>query len=366
MRIAGSVVVIVFSWWTAAVAQLSAPPLASDPQLGAIKAPGTVILRGQVIFEDHSPPNASGSVVLQCGNDIRARSVLDSKGNFTLSLAAASRGVSPTAPLGQDTSAAWFGCEVYAELSGYRSDRVRLDESPDMGMVNVGRILVHPVAVEDQTFAVSVTSLQAPEKAKEAFLKGRDQERKGRWAAACQYFKRAIAAYPRYALAWLELGRSELKQNSFLDAQQSFEQAVRQDSHLVEGYAELARLAVAQQNWKELVDVTARLLELSPSASPQYWFLNSVAYFNLNQVTEAQAAVERGMRLDQKHQIPQMEYLYGLILARNKDYGAASEHIRAYLRLSPGASDAARARQTLADLDHLSTPDRSGHSTNQP
>src|SRR5258708_7101391 len=83
-----------------------------------------------------------------------------------------------------------------------------------------------------------------PEKPKKAREKCREEVKKGKWAAACDHFKKAIAAYPRYALAWVELGRAQAQQNNFADAQQSFHQAVMQDSGFLEGYAELARIAV--------------------------------------------------------------------------------------------------------------------------
>jgi cytochrome c-type biogenesis protein CcmH/NrfG len=368
MKFCGSLVVFLAFWTAAVFAQMSSPPLALEGSTAidpAVKSSHlTSVLSGRVVSEDNSPPSQSGSVVLQCATSVRARSEIDPKGNFTLTLATSDRSSKLAVPLEENPALPapeFIGCELYADLPGYRSEHLRLEESPGFGVVNVGTITVHPMAAQDQRFVVSVTSLQAPEKAKKAFQKGRDQERKGRWAAACQYFQRAIAAYPRYALAWLELGRSELKQNSFRDAEQSFQQAVRQDSRLMEGYVELARLAISQQNWKELADSTARLLELAPDAGPQYWFLNSAAHFNLNQISEAETAIDRGLRLDQKHQVPQMEYLYGLILARKKDYRGAAEHIRAYLRLSPHASDADRARSTLSELARLTADGETGN-----
>jgi tetratricopeptide (TPR) repeat protein len=348
----------------AMLAQLSSPSLPSDPSTqasrhadpSALANEPVAVLSGKVVSEDNTPPGVSGSVVLQCATEVRARRELDTRGYFVLSLADAHRQSSDVPGLGKDAASLsdpWMGCELYADIPGYSSERLRLEGNPGMGVVQVGRIIIHPIAPEASSFAVSVTSLAAPDKAKKAFQEGKEQERKGRWASACHYFQRAVSVYPRYALAWLELGRSELKQNSFREAEQSFEQAIRQDSRLLDGYAELAQLAVGQKSWKELVDVTARLLQLSPQAGPQYWFFNSAAHFNLNQMSEAESAIEHGMRLDANHQVPQMEFLYGLILARKKDYQAAGEHIRAYLRLSPNVNDAEMARKTLSEIARL-------------
>ncbi len=149
----------------------------------------------------------------------------------------------------------------------------------------------------------------------------------------------------------MELGRAQVKQNSFAEAQQSFRQAVTQDAKLTDGYAELARLALQQQQWRELADITDRLLQVSPDSSPEYWFLNSAANFNLGNMKQAETSIGHGLGLDPKHQLSQMEYLYALILARKQDYKSAAEHVSTYLRLSPHAKDAETAQKALDDFE---------------
>jgi tetratricopeptide (TPR) repeat protein len=201
----------------------------------------------------------------------------------------------------------------------------------------------------ERGYSVSATSLAAPEKAKKSLQKGQEQAKKGKWAAAADYFKRAIEEYPRYALAWVELGRTQVQENSFAEAEQSFQQSVEQDSRFLDGYVGLAYLALQQQQWKQLADTSERVLEISPD-SAEFWFLNAAATFNLGDTTQAETSVGRGLRLDPKHQIPAMEYLYGLILGRRHDYTSAVEHISTYLRLAPSAGNAQEARKALAEF----------------
>jgi tetratricopeptide (TPR) repeat protein len=291
------------------------PRSAPESQARALETTGRMIsLTGQVAVEGSSPPPDRTAVILQCGNEERARVDSDPQGNFMMTLTEA--GV----PQGDRRHAAaqldsWADCELHAELPGFRSEGVRLSGNFDQ-MIKVGTIVLYPLST-DGGFTVSVTSLAAPEGARKAFRKGQEQEKKGKWAAACDYFRRAIQEYPRYALAWLELGRSQLKQNSFSDARQSFHQAIAQDSRFSGGYLELARLALEQKQWKELADATAHLLEFSPD-SPSYWFLNAVAHFNLGNAQQAESGTTRGLRLDAKHQVPQLEYLYAMLLARRQ------------------------------------------------
>jgi tetratricopeptide (TPR) repeat protein len=338
-------------------AQLTGIPQSAETQPQGGAGQTMTVLMGKVAAEGGSAPPEKATVILECADETRAHGYSDLKGNFSITVGVVD--ATPSTALlhresGVISNQDWANCELYSDLSGFRSERIRMMGAPGRGMVEVGTIILHPVVSQGQEFTVSATSLAAPEKAKKALEKGQEQVKKGRWAAACDYFKKAIAAYPRYALAWVELGRAQAQQNNFTDAQQSFHQAVTQDSGFLEGYAELARIALMQKQWKELSDVTAHLVQSAPDSSPEFWFLNSAANYNLGNVKQAETSAERGLRLDSRHQIPQMEYLYGLILASKQQFKSAAEHVATYLQLSPHASDAHTAQLVLADCQKKS------------
>jgi len=341
---------------TGVSAQMTGVPQSAETQPQGGAAQTMTVLMGRVAAEGGSAPPEKATVILECADETRAHGYSDLKGNFSITVGVVD--ATPSTALSHRESGVisnqdWANCELYSDLSGFRSERIQMISAPGRGIVDVGTIVLHPVS-QAQEFTVSATSLAAPEKAKKALEKGQEQVKKGKWVAACDYFKKAIAAYPRYALAWVELGRAQAQQNNFTDAQQSFHQAVAQDSGFLEGYAELARIAVIQKQWKELSDVTGRLLQSAPDSSPEFWFLNSAANYNLGNVKQAQTSAERGLRLDSKHQIPQMEYLYGLILASKQEFKSAAEHVAAYLKLSPNANDAQTAQLVLADYQKKS------------
>lgn len=209
-----------------------------------------------------------------------------------------------------------------------------------------------PSSPDDPRFTVSVTSLAAPEKAQRAFQKGEEEARKGKLQSAANNFKKAVAMYPRYAIAWLELGRVHARESSWAEARHCFQQAVAEDSKLTDGYLELAHVAAEEQNWNDLADESNRLIQLSPDSSAEYWFLNSAAYYNLGDLDHAEASISRGLHLDTRHEFAQMEYLYGLILGSKKDYKAAAQHVSEYLRLAPNAEDSQAARNLLAGYEY--------------
>lgn len=315
-----------------------------------------VAFSGSVSVEGGADILKDTTVVLNCGFGDRGRTNVDSKGHFLLMLneGNSSDGV---ASLGTHASTAWPACTLRAEAPGYESSTLNL-QGPPSGVVEVGTISLSPMLAESGTTpTVSVASLAAPDKAKKDFVKGQDQAKKGKWAAACDSFRKAIQTYPRYALAWLELGRAQLHQNNLKDAQQSFVSATTQDSRLLPAYIELADLQGAQQQWKAMARTTANIVELAPESSPAFWFLDSAANYNLQNFRRAESSAQRGLRLDPAHHVPQLEYLYGLILASKQDYALAVEHIKNYLQFSPGANDAREAKNRLAELEKLaSTP----------
>jgi len=315
--------------------------------------PTTTVLSGRVVSGDGFAVGESVTVILACGSRAAARTSSDAKGYFSLTLALVD-GSSGRSPLRNQSALSLMDCELYGDLPGYRSEHVPLADRPDGGIVQVGTITLHSVS-PDHSFSVSVTSLAAPEKAKKSLQKGREQAKKGKWAAAANYFKRAVEEYPRFALAWVELGRTQVHQDSFAEAQESFRQSVAQDSRFLDAYVELAYLALQQKQWKELADTTEHLVEFAPD-SPLFWFLNSVASFNLGNVSQAETSIGRGLRLDQSHQIPDMEYLYALILANHHDYSSAADHASTYLRLAPHASHSQAAQKLLGELQER-TPD---------
>jgi regulator of sirC expression with transglutaminase-like and TPR domain len=73
----------------------------------------------------------------------------------------------------------------------------------------------------------------------------------------------------------------------------------------------------------------------------------------LRETEAAEKSVREAERLDTQRHYPQITHLYGLILVQKHDYEGAAAHLRDYLRLYPGASDAAAAKTELQKLDQV-------------
>jgi len=331
---------------------------------GISEAAGGATLVGKLAMEDGSDGYRDAIVVLQCGGQQREIAHVDPNGRFIISLGQSEGPASGLPSQGPAAGAELSDCEIHAESSGYRSEQLLIQGRQLSGVVQVGTIFLHlsARATAQNGFAVSAISLAAPDKAKQNFEKGRAQAKRGKWAAACDYFRKAVAVYPRFAVAWLELGRAQMQQNNFTDAQQSFQQAATQDSKLLPAYLELARVALQQQQWKSLADATDRILELSPESPARFWFLNAAAAFNIGDMSWAERSASRGLGLDSKRTVPQLEYLYGKVMERKQDYKAAIQHIQTYLQLAPNAFDAQQARQELVTIENVLSSMQSAES----
>jgi tetratricopeptide (TPR) repeat protein len=217
---------------------------------------------------------------------------------------------------------------------------------------NVGTILLHRLNKgEEGNSTVSATSLAAPKDARKAFEKGIELTRKNKVDDAFHEFQKAVMLYPSYATAWCELGRIEAAHGQFDIARGSFQQAVKADPKFVEPYLELSRIALNAKNWPELAELTGKAIALDSFDYPQEFLFDAVAHYNMHDYETAEKSILKAETLDTRRQFPQISYLKGLVQLQHKEYSAAAENLRTYLKLAPNAEDAPKVRQQLTELD---------------
>jgi tetratricopeptide (TPR) repeat protein len=255
-------------------------------------------------------------------------------------------------PSGMDSmsSTNLIGCELRARLGGYRSSVIVLDGAYTSGQMEVGTIVLHPIAKVQGT-TVSATNLAAPKLAKKAFEQANAALRKSNFEAAAQNLQTAVASYPNYAEAWFKLGQvyQQLRQNQ--NARQAFAKAIEADSNYVNPYIQLARLAGQEKNWVAVADITDRALALDPLDFPEGYFLNSLAYYSLEKLDIAERSARRVLRLDSSHRLPQIHLLLANILREKQDIAGTIEQLRNYLKYAPTSAYADRIRSQIQELE---------------
>jgi tetratricopeptide (TPR) repeat protein len=242
-------------------------------------------------------------------------------------------------------------CSLQASLPGFRSEVIELrSRALDMGSADVGTILLHRLS-QVEGLTVSVTTASAPPAARKEYEKGQEDARKGKWDSAGKRFFKAVEIYPKFAVAWCELGRVQVQQNDEATARSSFARAVEADSKFLTPHEELAKLALKAKVWKEVAQETDALVALDPVEYPQYWFYNSAANYYLGDINKAEQSAQRCILLDERHRIPRAEYVLGMILVKKRDYAEAAAHISTYVRLAPEAPDVEIAKKQIAELE---------------
>lgn len=325
--------------------------------------PTSTFIQGKVTVENGSEPTQI-AILMDCTGQTYSEGFADSKGNFSFELnRGTSREMVPMAEVGTMLSAPFANsspglgdCNLRAQAPGYTSSSLSLVNYSRGGLINVGQIILHSLATAEATPSgrgvVTFSQLQIPRKASAEFKKGMQEEQKHKFDRASVHFQRAIRDYPRYALAWAQLGEVQQKSGNVAEAYSSFLHAVQYDPNLVVAYRGLALIEGRAQQWGLLLHTTGRVLEIYPRAYADFWFLHAVAQFNLKKLQSAEQSILRGLQLDPKHQIPQMEYLCGRVLGEQGNYEDAARHIRRYLKLVPHAPDAPQAHSYLVAYEN--------------
>jgi tetratricopeptide (TPR) repeat protein len=337
--------------------RLPAPDLSSNSM---------IFLSGKAVVDDGSLLTESAAIQTVCKGQKRTETHTDSHGNFSFQFGGrsaapndaqfdaetSSRTILPGRPDRRDLQ----GCELQASLPGFTSEVIQLggrftgDESAD-----VGRIVLHRLS-NVEGFTISATTAQAPGAARKALEKGQAQQKQGKWDDAQKSLEKAVALYPKFAVAWFELGRVQLQKNDSPAARHSFQQSLAADSKYVSPYLGLTQIAMHEQNWQELADASDKLLALNPVSFPDIWLLNSSANYFLQNFAAAEKSARRGLQLDTGHRLPRLEYALGMALLRKPDYQGAAQHLRAFLSHATKPAEVAEAQKELAEIARLSAP----------
>lgn len=334
-----------------------------------------LIITGRVVQEDGAPVPLGVVIERSCGARARREANVDSSGNFMFEIGGNSlgNGLIPDAsddtiggmdtfsnrtsqaiamPLGTGvmSSANLAGCELRARLVGYRSSAVILDGQQTVGQIDVGTIVLQPIAKVPGTL-ISVTNMQAPKAAKKALERAQKASQKKHFEEAEKDLKTAVGLYPRYAAAWFALGQSYRQQQRNQDARMAYTEAIAADSMYVNPYIQLAMLSGLEQKWQEVAEFTDRALSLDPLDFPEGYFYNSLAYYSMNKLDIAERSARKALRLDSLHRIPQVHLILANILKQKQDIPGSAEQLRNFLKFAPNNARAEQVRTQLQELE---------------
>ena len=239
-------------------------------------------------------------------------------------------------------------CRVQVILKGFRQIVV----TPNTRSRTV--VVLQRLRAEGDAFpknVVNVAALAMPPAAHKAYAKGQEAMGLRKYPEAEKWFRLAVKEFHGHALAWDELGVMLNGFEKFEEARAAFEHAASADPRFARPIVHLAGMEIMRKRWEDAVALTARALALRPTNYPRAYAYDALVNFNLKRLAKAEESALETIRLDTTHRFAIAEYLLGSILAGKGDPAGASDHLNAYLKLSPQDRFAVDARRLLTTLE---------------
>ncbi len=244
-----------------------------------------------------------------------------------------------------------WGCELKADLPGFQSDMVSLSNIHYMDNPDIGTIILHRLAKVDG-LTLSVVSALAPKDARKAYEKGQSAAGKRKWEEAQMDFEKAVEIYPKYSVAWFDLGRLQEENGHFDDARKDYEQAIAAEPKYIQPVERLSWLALRESKWQELVARTDQWLRLDPLNSSDVYYLSSLGNLQTQHLDIAEKNAREAIRLDPAKKNMRTRYILGLALAQKQDFVGAAAAVREFLATAaPEAKETEVIRKQLVQIE---------------
>lgn len=350
---------------------LAASPLFAQAIAPSRNISNVTFVSGSVRLEDGTPPPGAALIQRVCGSMTRDETWTDTRGRFSFQVsggqalvADASLDASGNTGTGKTTiqrqtgsmtgefesADSLVGCDLRAELAGFKSDIVPLDNLGSSSNRSAGSITLHRLG-NVPGLTVSATTIAAPKEAARLYERGTKEASKRHFQKARDDFAQATGIYPRYAVAWLGLGVMCEQLHDREGAIVAYTKARSADDKLVQPWERLSILADAAEDWSDSARYTAAWIQLDPVDYPNAWLLNAVANVRLNELPEAEHSAREGLRLEGANRFPRLHYVLGYILAAQSQLPEAVACFHDYLALAPDGVEAGTLRQQLPAME---------------
>jgi Tfp pilus assembly protein PilF len=314
------------------------------------------VLLGKLAMEGEPLPWQPMLVNVDCKGTVVNSTQADLQGRFVITFVAAKGAERSPADAQRQMETQYEGCMVRASLAGFRSSTVTITSRNLRDDPNLATITLFPEGRGGGT-ELSTTTKQAPSNAMKAFEKAREEWLAQNPDGAERSLKKAVQLYPGFAQAWLQLGKIQ-EASDPKSAQDSFSKALAADPKFVLPYEQLAALAVQGQRWQEALDNTSQALQLDPMGTPQIWYYDALAKFQLGKTDEASVSASKSLAIDPRHSVLNTEQLLAVILARKADYVGAILHLNNCLAYLPAGPQADLVKQQIAQLQPKVIPSK--------
>lgn len=335
-----------------------------------------IYLSGKVMLSEGGPAPIETVIERVCNGQPIPEGYVNSKGEFHVQLgrnsqlfsdaSTSSWGSDPfnrganaqTGPMGPVVNERdLVGCEIRATLPGYRSTVVQLAgrrmlDNPDIGTLVLTRL------AKVEGFTISMTTMNAPKDAKKLYEKGLNELKKKKFDKAIPHLDKALAMYPEYAVAWFARGQALEGLQKVDDAVEAYNKAIEADSKYLSPYLRLATIAASSNEWEKAEQFSATTIRMNPVDFPFAYYLNALSNLQLQNFSKAEDSAKEALKMDPGHRMPRLDYFLALILANQRKYDEAAQHMKAFIKLLPENADTTQYKTQLSQIEQMALTER--------
>ena len=210
----------------------------------------------------------------------------------------------------------------------------------------LARILVS-VGISWLLLPVNAADNKPSRKSQAAYLRGVKADQSGKRDEAIGHYLDALKIAPDYYPAHNNLGALYLGKSDFKLAEEQFREAVRLDQNDAQAYFNLSNVLLLSGRYTESETALSAGLQRRPDSAFAH-FLQGSLFVKTGKYVEAEKNLREALQLDPSMSQVRLQ-LVNLYLHQNRKEDAIHQ-LQDFLKASPGAPTAAKAREVLNSL----------------
>jgi tetratricopeptide (TPR) repeat protein len=334
MKVSAFILLIVVLAGTVAGQKVQRPATSRDDAPGG--STGTGSIRGRVLTPEGAPLQEAARIVLQSSNGGQYTIFTDYQGQFNFP------GLEPGS----------YTLEVEADHSRFElaSQSVQVYAGmPAVANVSLKYVKGKPLpATSDSVVSVAELDKSIPEKARKEFRRGTEASQAGKTDEAIDHFHKALDIYPNFLMARNDLGLQLLSVGRLDEAAAQLRLAVVLDAKSFNPQLNLGIVLVRQHQFAEAAVVLDKAISLNPQ-SPAARLFAGEAYAATGNSSHAEKELQTAFDLGGTDYAVALFHLGNLYLNRG-EREQALKSFEAYLKVAPGAANAAEVRRLVGVL----------------
>jgi hypothetical protein len=313
---------------------------------------GKVEIAGNPLTWDPIPVNVT------CAGKVAFTTYANGKGAFLIKAVNANGSLSVESDAKRQMETHFEGCTVTAALTGFSSTSITLTnrnfrDAPEIGTITLRRTdNAKGTALSSTTEDVSPKAVKLFEKARSDWQAQNPDRVKGD-------LQEAVALDPKFAEAWYQLGKQEQAMSPD-QAREDYAKALAADPQFILPYQQLLLMDSQEGKWKNALTDGKNALALEPHGTPTIWYAYAEGILKAyiagalpaSKLKLGEASAHNSLALDPQHNVP-AEQLLSLILAEEKNYPAAIEHLQHCLTYLPKGASVDQVKQQITKLEQM-------------